>query len=95
MPKAIGRIMKRKPELAGVTAHTLRHSFASVADDLGYTVPTIAAMLGHGKGTATEGYVHKLDPALIAAADRVGALIEMAMAGKVKEAEIVDFPKTA
>jgi integrase len=95
MPKAITRIMKRKPELAGVTAHTLRHSFGSIADDLGYTETTVAAMLGHAKGTVTAGYIHKLDAALIAAADRVGERIETAMAGKAKEAEIVDFPKTA
>ncbi len=95
LPKAIKRTMKRKPELAGVTAHTLRHSFASLADDLGYTEATIAAMLGHGKGTITSRYVHKLDAALVAAADRVAGLIEDAMAGKVQEAQVLDFSRTA
>ena len=44
------RLMKRA-ELPDVTPHTLRHSFASVAGDLGYTENTIAAMLGHAAGT--------------------------------------------
>ena len=33
--------------LEGVTAHTLRHSFASTGGDLGYSDSTIGAMLGH------------------------------------------------
>src|SRR5262249_4498905 len=41
LSKAIGRIMARKPELAGVTAHTLRHSFASIANDLKFTEATV------------------------------------------------------
>jgi integrase len=87
--------MKRKRELVGVTAHTLRHSFASLADDLDFTEATTGALLGHGKGTVTSRYVHKLDAALIAAAERVATLIEDAMAGKIKEAEVLDLPKTA
>jgi integrase len=34
-------------ELADLTAHVLRHSFASMANDLGFTEITIAALLGH------------------------------------------------
>src|SRR5215472_113253 len=30
-----------------ITPHTLRHSFASLAADLGYAEPTIAALVGH------------------------------------------------
>jgi integrase len=37
----------------GVTLHTLRHSFASVAADLGYVEATIGASLGHTAGTVT------------------------------------------
>lgn len=44
--------------LDGVTAHVLRHSFASLANDLGYTEITIAALIGHSKGTMTSKYVH-------------------------------------
>lgn len=92
MPGAIERIMSRRPELAGVTAHTLRHSFGSVADELGYTEATVGAMLGHGVGsTVTRGYIHHLDRVLISAADRVAAHIEAAMNGKAA-AEGVDLP---
>ncbi|WP_374631204.1 tyrosine-type recombinase/integrase [Ferrovibrio sp.] len=58
-----------------VTLHTLRHSFASLANELGYTEATIASMLGHRLGTITSRYIHHLDAALVAAADRVSAHI--------------------
>ena len=57
--------------LPGVTPHVLRHSFASMANDLGYTEATIAAILGHAAGTTTSRYVHHLDSVLIAAAQAV------------------------
>ena len=34
-------------KLPGFTAHILRHSFASTANDLGFTESTIAALVGH------------------------------------------------
>lgn len=59
---------------------TIRHSFASEADDLGYTRVTVKAMLGHSvAGDVTEGYIHKVDPVLIAAADRVSKKIHRLM----------------
>ena len=70
LPGAFEKMMKRAG-LEGVTPHTLRHSFASVAGDLGFTETTIAALLGHGVGTVTSRYVHHLVSVLIAAADRV------------------------
>lgn len=63
--------------LSGVSLHTLRHSFASVAADLGYSESTIAALLGHAAGSVTGRYTHHLDAVLLAAAD--------AVAGKVAE----------
>jgi site-specific recombinase XerD len=65
--------------LEGVTPHTLRHSFASVAGDLGFSESTIAALLGHAAGSVTSRYVHRLDSVLIAAADRVAEKIEAYM----------------
>ncbi|MGA0602812.1 tyrosine-type recombinase/integrase [Caulobacter sp. KR2-114] len=65
-----------KPNLPDVTPHVLRHSFASAANELGYTEATIAAMLGHAAGTTTSRYVHALDGALTAAADRVSLHID-------------------
>ena len=62
--------------LSGVTPHTLRHSYASVAADLGFSEVTIAAMLGHRSGSATSRYIHHLDSVLLAAADKVALQIE-------------------
>lgn len=56
-PDVILRICKAA-QLEGVTAHTLRHTFGSVAGDLGFSELTIAAMLGHGKRGVTQGYIH-------------------------------------
>ena len=63
-----------------VTPHTLRHSYASVAADLGYADATIAALLGHTGHTITRRYIHSADAVLLAAADaiaiRIAALME-------------------
>jgi PAS domain S-box-containing protein len=63
-------------DVVGVTPHVLRHSFASVANDLGFTESTIAAMLGHSRGTVTSKYIHTLDAALIMATDTISGYIE-------------------
>ena len=54
-----------------VTPHVLRHSFASLAADLGYSEPTIAALIGHKGHTITSRYVHAADAVLLNAADTV------------------------
>ena len=46
-------------------------SFASLAADLGYTEPTIAALVGHKGHTVTSRYIHAADAVLLAAADAV------------------------
>jgi integrase len=55
--------------IAAVTPHTLRHTFGSVAGDLGFSELVIAALLGHSAVSVTQGYVH-VDEALKLAADR-------------------------
>ena len=50
-------------QIANATPHTLRHTFGSVAGDLGFSELTIAAMLGHAAQTVTQGYIH-VDEAL-------------------------------
>jgi integrase len=79
--RAFERIVIRA-KLKGVTLHTLRHSFATTANTLGCSEPTIAAMLGHSRGTMTSRYVHVVDATLLAAADRVSGAIARAMAGE-------------
>jgi integrase len=69
--------------LPNVTPHVLRHSFASTAEDIGLTVPTIAALLGHSStGSVTLGYIHKIDAALISAANRVAERVAASMEGE-------------
>jgi integrase len=54
-----------------VTPHVLRHSFASLAADLGYSEPVIAALVGHKGRSTTSRYLHSADAVLLAAADAV------------------------
>jgi integrase len=72
----------RKARLEGVTPHVLRHTFASVAGDLGFSELTIAGLLGHAARGVTQRYVH-LDSALVAAADRVSMEIAIMLDGGV------------
>src|SRR5262249_61393539 len=47
-------------DVPGITSHGLRHSFSSTAEDLGYTLPTIQALIGHSrKGNGTLGYIQR------------------------------------
>ena len=71
--KVLNRVCRRAG-LEGITPHTLRHTFASVAGDLGYSELTIAGLLGHASGSVTAGYVH-LDASLVAAANKVSEVI--------------------
>lgn len=78
--------------LDGITLHSLRHSFAGVAEQLGATIPTIAAMLGHRLGGVTGGYILKrVDVLLVDAANRVGDHIEMLMRGEAPTSTVVQF----
>jgi integrase len=61
--------------LENLTPHVLRHSFASIANDLGFTEATIVALMGHSKGTVTSRYIHAIDTALVMAADTVSGYI--------------------
>lgn len=60
---------------ADITPHILRHSYASLAADLGFADATIAGLLGHRGHTITRRYIHSADAALLAAADTVAAEI--------------------
>jgi integrase len=80
-------------DVPGITSHGLRHSFSSTAEDLGYTIPTIQALIGHSrKGNVTLGYIHKIDSALLAAADRVARHIDDVMTGR-KTQKVVQLRK--
>lgn len=79
--------------IQGVTPHTMRHSFASVAGDLGYAESTIAAMLGHAGGTVTSRYVHRLDSVLVAAANKVCSEVYRQMTGA--SGKVLKMPRCA
>ena len=70
-PKLWAKITNKGALPADVTPHTLRHSFASLAADLGYSEPVIAALVGHQGRSITSRYVHSADAVLLAAADEV------------------------
>jgi integrase len=65
------RIAKLGDLPADITPHVLRHSFASLAADLGYNEPTIATLLGHKTHSITSRFVHSAYAVLLAAADSV------------------------
>jgi integrase len=65
------RIVKLADLPADVTPHVLRHSFTSLAADLGYSEPTIGALVGHKGQTVTSRYIHSADAVLLAAADAI------------------------
>lgn len=75
LPNHWRQIFKDSP-LSDVTPHVLRHSFASIANDLGFTEVTIAALVGHSKGSVTSKYIHSLDAALVMAADTIAGYIQ-------------------
>jgi len=74
-----------KAGLADVTPHTLRHSLATHANDMGFAEPTIAAILGHKRHSVTSRYTHMIDKTLIAAADKIADRIARMLDGRSLE----------
>lgn len=79
---------------ADVTPHVLRHSFASLAGDLAYSEPTIAALIGHKGRTITSRYVHSADAVLLAAADAVANRTAELM-GEARSAVVVELRRAS
>ncbi len=92
-PKLWAKIAKKGEMPADVTPHTLRHSFASLAGDLGYSEPTIAALVGHKGHTITSRYVHTADAVLLAAADAVANRTAELMRDKKAAGAVIEIPK--
>jgi integrase len=78
-----------------ITPHTLRHSFASLAGDLGYSEPTIAALIGHKGASITSRYVHAADAVLLAAADAVAEETARRMGDAKAGAKVVELRRIA
>ena len=69
--KVWNRIGKLADLPTDITPHVLRHSFASLASDLGYSEITIGTLIGHKGQSITSRYVHSADSVLLAAADAI------------------------
>jgi integrase len=93
-PKLWARIAKLGKLPSDVTPHVLRHSFASLAADLGYSEPTIASLVGHKGHSITSRYVHSADAVLLAAADAV-ADRTAALMGEAKKGVVVELRQAA
>ena len=74
-----------------ITPHVLRHSFASVANDLGFPDATVAALLGHVGTTMTSRYQHAADSVLLQAADKVAEATAQLMGEAAPDTEVVQL----
>lgn len=88
LPHVLTRLCKRA-KLEGITLHTLRHTFASIAAELGFTELTIAGLLGHTARGVTNRYSHLPDTALLSAADKVASYIVTLLDGEKESAVVV------
>jgi len=92
--RLVGTLWTDPDTLTGerVTAHTLRHSFISLGVELGFSLSTIGALVGHSspdmavggvrENWVAQGYVHMVDPVLLNAADEIAGRIAALMAGR-------------
>ena len=87
-------IARRAKLPADVTPHVLRHSFASVAADLGFSELTIAALIGHKLGSITSRYAHHADAVLLQAADAVSDRIAELMGEAQPAGAVIPFKKS-
>jgi integrase len=87
------RVANRAELPPDVTPHTLRHSYASVAVDLGCSELTIAALLGHKKASVTSKYAHHADAVLLQAADVVSDRIAELMGDAQRGGAVIPISK--
>ena len=76
------RRARREAGIEDVRLHDLRHTVASQAVARGVPLPTVARMLGHSQPTMTLRYAHVGDREVEEAAERVGASVAAAIAGR-------------
>lgn len=82
-PKIWARIMKINSISQEITPHTLRHSYASLASDLGYSEATIAVLIGHKGSSITSRYIHTADAVLMQATDAIAERVDALSKGVV------------
>ncbi|MSP48604.1 MAG: DUF4102 domain-containing protein [Alphaproteobacteria bacterium] len=91
LPRVLGRLCKAA-KIEDVTVHTLRHTFAALAAESGYSELTIAGLLGHKVPGVTARYAHVPDAALVAAAGAVSARMVAILDGRMDTAKVVQMP---
>jgi integrase len=94
LPRVLARLC-RIAAIEGATVHTLRHSFAAAAAEMGYSELTIAGLLGHAVSGVTARYARVPDSALLSAADRVAARLSALLDGRDPGASVVQLRSTA
>lgn len=96
-PRAFRRVIsdpvltqEDRDTLKGLSMHGLRHSYSTVADMLGLTIPTVGALIGHRIGGVTARYIARVDAVLITAADKVSAEVSRLMGRRIT-AQVVEL----
>jgi integrase len=89
--KSWKRIAKFGALPTDITPNVFRHSFQSLASDLGFSEATIRALVGHKGHSITSRYVHAADAVLLAAADAVADKTAELMGDKRLDAQIVQL----
>lgn len=81
--------------LDDVRSQTMRRTFASIGDELGYSEATTGQIIGHAaRGVTARHYIRRPDAALVAAADQISKAIAAALDGE-EGATIIPIKKVA
>ena len=86
--KVLARLCDKAEITPSVSLHVLRHTFAAVAAELGFSELTIAGLLGHHAPGITARYAHLPDRALLVAADQVSSRLASLLDG-TRTAQVV------
>jgi integrase len=74
--------LMEKAELRGVTAHTLRHTAASLMINSGRSLYDVQKVLRHSSSQFTEKYAHLSQQSVMAASDTISQQLQRAASGK-------------
>ncbi len=74
--------IRRRANLEEVRLHDLRHTYASVGAGMGLSLPIIGKLLGHTQAVTTQRYAHLAADPMHEAAEKIGASLGAALAGK-------------
>ena len=78
--KGFAKLM-RQAGIEGVTAHTMRHSFASCLINQGVSLYLVQRLLRHSSSKVTEKYSHLTNTSVMAASDAISETLFRAAAG--------------